>query len=322
MPCSRPFCPDLSRRRWLGLAMVGVPAAARTAPAPGQVAVLYPEVAEPYRSVFTRILEGIDERVQAPVGRLAVPSQGDGVALLKPLLEKSPRVVIALGRAGLRLADTLDRSIEVVGGGVIGPSEGEQRSATLLSLNPDPGLLLQRLRSLQGTVRRVTLVHSVRGSGWLLRFAREAARQHELELRAIEVEDLKGALRQYQGFFASAQPRDDALWLPQDSASVDEAAVLPYVLQEAWDRNIVVFSSSLAHVRRGVLFSLYPDNLELGRHLAQLALAYLGQAGAAPRGPLPLKAVLGALNWRTAQHLSMNLNPGQLRSFELLLPER
>ncbi|MDM4767103.1 hypothetical protein [Pelomonas sp. SE-A7] len=322
MPCLSADPADLARRRACAMGLLALVGGVRAAPAAGQVAVLYPEVAEPYRSVFARILDGIDDKVQAPVGRLAVPAQGDGAGLLKPLLEKSPKVVIALGRAGLRLAEALDRSIEVVGGGVVGPPEGEQRSATLLSLNPDPALLLQRLRSLQSTARRVTLVHSIRSSGWLLRFAREAARQQELELRAVEVDDLKGALRQYQDFFANAQPRDDALWLPQDAASVDEAAVLPYVLQEAWDRNIVVFSSSLAHVRRGVLFSLYPDNLELGRHLATLALGYLGQASAAPRGAQPLKAVQAALNWRTAQHLSLNLNAKQMRSFELLLPEK
>jgi hypothetical protein len=158
-------------------------------------------------------------------------------------------VVVALGRAGLKLALELE-AVEVVGACIISPVEGDQRAAALQSLSPDPALLLQRLRSLQPAVRRVSVVHSVRHSAWLIRLAQDAARGMGIELRALEAEDLKTALRHYQDFFAEAGVQD-ALWLLQDPSTVDDATVLPLVLQQSWTRQVTLFSSNLAHVRRG-----------------------------------------------------------------------
>jgi len=199
--------------------------------------------------------------------------------------------------------------------------EGDQRAAALLSLSPDPALLLQRLRSLRPAVRRVSVVHSVRHSAWLIRLAQDAARGMGIELRALEAEDLKTALRHYQDFFAEAGVQD-ALWLLQDPATVDDATVLPLVLQQSWTRQVTLFSSNLAHVRRGALFGLYPDNLDLGRSLGQTALGLLGRQAGVTRGLQALRNVQAALNTRTASHLGLDLNPLQQRGFALLLPER
>jgi putative ABC transport system substrate-binding protein len=134
-----------------------------------------------------------------------------------------------------------------------------------------------------------------------------------------EADDLKSALRFYQEAFASADPRRDVLWLPQDSTVVDESAVLPLVLQESWNRGIAVFSSSVSHVKRGVLFALYPNNLELGRSLAISAQAAL--AGAPPpKGLLPLRETLVAVNLRTANHLGIPIGSRQ-QTFDLVFPE-
>lgn len=314
--------PFLSRRLCLSLGLWAcAPQALRAAEA--AVPVVYPDIGEPFRSVFGKIVEGIDERLPMRSDKLLVPSLAaptDLAGLTAELQRRRPRVVVALGRAGLRVALALE-GVEVVGGGIISPMEGDQRAASLQSLSPDPQLLLQRLQQLLPAVRRVSVVFSARGSGWLIRPAMEAARALGLELRALEVEELKQALRAYQDFFGQAGPQD-ALWLPQDPASVDEGAVLPLVLQECWNRGIALFSSNLAHVRRGALFSLYPNNLELGRSLGQTASALLARSATAPRGLRPLREVLAALNTRTASHLGLDLNPQLQRRFELLLPER
>ena len=301
----------------LGLATRQAGAAA--APEP-PVPVVYPDIGEPFRSVFLRIVQGIDERLPQPGIKLLVPPQAEPGAWVAELQRQRPRVVVALGRAGLRVALGLE-GVEVVGGGIITPAEGDQRATSLQSLAPDPQLLLQRLRSLLPTVQRVSVVFSARHSGWLMRPAQEAARALGLELRPLEAEDLKQALRAYQQFFAQAG-RQDALWLPQDPATVDEHTVLPLALQECWNRHIALLSSNLAHVRRGALFALYPNNLALGHSLGQAATALLARSSAAPRGLRPLREVLAALNTRTAGHLGLNPSPALQRSFELLLPER
>jgi putative ABC transport system substrate-binding protein len=134
-----------------------------------------------------------------------------------------------------------------------------------------------------------------------------------------DAEDIKTAFRFYQDAFAGADPRRDVIWLPQDSTTVDDATVLPFVLQESWNRGVAVFSSSVAHVKRGALFALYPNNRELGKSLAQSAAAALGPNHAS-RGMLPLKEVLVAANLRTASHLGIQLGSRQ-QSFDLIFPE-
>jgi putative ABC transport system substrate-binding protein len=108
--------------------------------------------------------------------------------------------------------------------------------------------------------------------------------------------------------------------LPQDSTTVEESAVLPLVLQESWGRNLAVFSSSFGHVRRGVLFSLYPNNDELGRQLAGSALGFLASGRSESSGMVPLRAVLMAINLRTAKHLGLNTSRPQ--SFDMTFPEQ
>lgn len=311
-----------SRRDWLCLSLGGLALGHLHAQAAREaVPVIYPDIAEPFRSVFGTIVEGIEERLPLRTEKLLVPPQGSTAGLLAELQRRQPRLVLALGRAGLRVALALDPSVDIVGGGIISPTEADARAAALLSLTPDPLLLLQRLRSLLPGVRRVTVVYAGRHSAWLMRLAQDAARQLGLELRALEAEELKAALRHYQDFFTQAGAQD-ALWLPQDAATVDEATVLPLVLQESWNHNVALFSSNVAHVRRGALFSLYPNNRELGRSLGTAALALLTRMPGASRGAQPLRDVLGALNTRTANHLGLNLSPQLQRSFELLLPER
>ena len=139
-----------------------------------------------------------------------------------------------------------------------------------------------------------------------------------LELQAIEAGDLKNAVRVYQEVLASADPKRDALWLPQDSTTVEDSSVLPLILESAWNRNLAVFSSNVSHVKRGALFSLYPNNVALGRQLASSAMS-LPSGNAAL--VVPMKDALLAVNTRTASHLGLQLSSRQ-QPFDLVFPAR
>lgn len=284
-----------------------------------ELAVLYPEVAEPFNSFFARIIDGIDERFKSRVQRVAVPASPNIPALVAELKQRQLRVVIALGRAALRLASALER-IDVVAGCVVNVSEAEARDALVLSLAPDPALLLRRLKGLQPGARSVTVAYSAGNSGWLVSAAREASQALGLELRALQVTDARGAMQVYQNYFTQANARD-ALWLLQDPLVLDESAMLPLILQECWSRSLLMFSSNSAHVARGALFSLLADNQALGRSLGALAQSRLASEGAA-RGLLPMRDVLGALNTRTASHLGVEITSQLRQEYQVLLPER
>ena len=283
------------------------------------MAVIYPDVGEPYRTVFEHILRGIEDSRTVSMQAHAVGADQSIADLAVQLQRQKTQVVVALGRQGVRAAAGIDRSLPVIFGGVLSVADPDAPSGPVFSLAPDPVLLFERLRAMQPAVRRIVVIFEPRQNSWLIRSAREAARAAGLELVAREATDLKTAMHLYQDYLATADPRHDSLWLPQDTVTVDDETVLPLVLQEAWRRSILVFSSSVAHVRRGVLFALYPDPVRLGRSIAVAARATT-TGTPPPRAMLPLRDVRTAVNLRTASHLGLGLSERR-QSFDLAFPE-
>ena len=285
----------------------------------GGIAVIYPDIGEPYRSVFAQIINGIEEKAKGRVANFAVGPNVDLGELNNSLRRQDTRVVIALGRQGVKVASALEGNFGVVVGGVLMAPDNEVRKLQVNSLSPDPALLFSRLKGMMPKVKRIFTVYDPRQNDWMMILAKEAALSQGLELVAYEAQDLRSAMHAYQEILAAVDSSKDALWLPQDSTTVEESTVLPMVLKESWDNNLAVFSSSFGHVRRGVLFSLYPNNVELGRHLAGSALGLLA-SGTETSGMLPLREVLMAINLRTAKHLG--LNTARSQSFDMAFPEQ
>lgn len=312
----------------LGMVPAGRLHAASDDEARGVIAIVYPDIGEPYRSAFSAIVRGIEDGAQGRTTRLAIAPNATATTLADDPRLRQARTVIALGRSGLKVASGLDRKVNVIAAGVLSVPEGESPAWMIQSLAPDPALLFSRLKAFVPRARRVVVVYDPRQNEWLIRLAREAARQQGLELLTLEAEDLKVALKRYQDLMGQLNPRRDVLWLPQDSATVDESTVLPWLLRESWDHGIPVFSSNVAHVRRGALFALYPDNTELGRHLGATAQAVQAMpstpsasAPATSRGLVALRQVLTAVNARTAMHLGVDLQAAG-QPIHLILPEQ
>jgi len=284
------------------------------------IAVIYPDIGEPYREIFTKIITGIENKIGSRVANYPVRSDTDIDTLKASLLRRNTKVVIALGRQGMKTATALNTGIAVVVGGVLSVPENEARGQPVISLSPDPALLFARMKALMPAARRVFVVYDPNINGWLMKLAKEAALAQGLEWVAYEAQDVRSAVRFYQEIFSVADDRHDVLWLPQDSTTVEESSILPLVLQASWNQSIAVFSSNSAHVRRGVLFSLYPDNVALGRSLAGLAQGILISGDYGRRGMLPLRDVQSAVNLRTAQHLG--INPGRMKNFDTTFPEQ
>ncbi|MRV73629.1 hypothetical protein GJ700_18110 [Duganella sp. FT92W] len=285
---------------------------------PEALAVVYPDIGQPYRKVFTEIIEGIEEQARARVKGYPVASSADFSELQATLKKNGGKVVIALGRQGLQAAAAFDPSVSVVVGGVSSVPDADRMRG--ISLTPDPALLFALLKGLVPTVRRVIVVYSPQYSQAMLKSARDAARGQGLELVALEAADLAAAVRRYESAFASADGRTDALWLPQDPVTVEDTTVIPLVLKESWNKNVAIFSSSVLHVKKGALFALIPNNFELGKELASMALGMLNGDGGRT-GVAPLRAVRTAFNTRTAGHIGINVASGQQRTFDLVFPE-
>jgi putative ABC transport system substrate-binding protein len=291
---------------------VASPAVAKT------LAVLYPDIVEPYRALFTNIIAGIEDISKSRIRSVAVGANTNLTELNSQLKQQGVKVVIALGQQGWKSTVALDKDISVVVGAVLKMPEAGKKDLLGISMTTDPMHLFARLRALQPSVKKIHVVINVAGNDRLIKLARDAARTQGLELMVQDASDLASAARLYETIFAGAVPGRDAVWLPQDSSTVDEEAILPLVLQQSWSRGIAIFSSNLTHARKGALFALYPNNFELGRELASLALNTTGYDG---RASSLLQALNVAVNLRTAAHIGISIDAQQQRTFTSVFPE-
>jgi putative ABC transport system substrate-binding protein len=285
------------------------------------IAVIYPDIGEPYRNIFEGMIEGVEDKVGTQVATYPVSDDTDIAKLKADLRHRNIKVVIALGRQGMKTATAMSDSFKVVVGGVLTVPEKDARAQPVINLSPDPALLFTRMKALMPMIKRIFVVYDPNFNGWLIKLAKDAASAQGLELVAYQAQDMRGAVDSYQKVFSTADGRSDALWLPQDPTTVEDSSILPLVLQESWNQSIAVFSSNFGYVRRGVLFSLYPDNEALGKSLAGLAEGILNSDGETEtRGMMPLRDVQSAVNLRTAKHLG--ISQLRLKSFDTAFPEQ
>ncbi len=282
--------------------------------------VLYPELREPFRSVFIQIMEGIESQAQQPVNNIKVASHDDMQQLNQTLKNSNTRVVIALGRQGLDIANNLDKDINVIVGGILTHAPRMERPLTINTLTPDPALLFAQLLKFKPNIKTIYTVYNPKHNQWLVDLAQKAAQQQGVRLISYKADNIRLAVRVYKQIFAKANTPGNALWLPQDPTTVDATTILPMILRASWSGQISVFSSSFSHVKRGVLFSLYPDNTELGRQLAGSALSYLSGNKSGGQNILPLREVLMAINLRTARHLGVD--ESLIHDFDIAFPEK
>jgi putative ABC transport system substrate-binding protein len=279
------------------------------------VVVLMPDIEEPFRTIFLRIVQGIDTRLSGRADVVYINTQTPQ-QIAAEVLRRQARLVLAMGRQGLKSVSALQGSVPIIASCVVSVQETEIRGYPVYTLAPDPAALFAHLRGLIPSARRISVVVDPRQNAWLIKRALDAARPLNMEVVAHETDDPAAALRLYAQILRSAEAARDVLWLPQDSTTVIEDAVLPFVLKESWNRGIAVFSSQLAHVKRGVLFALYPNEKELGQTLGDAAVRVLA-GGKVAEGILPLRDVRFAINTRNASHLGLSV---QVAAYDLVYP--
>ncbi len=299
----------------LAAAAIALPVLANEAPLP-HVAVIYPQVREPYRAVFRSISEGI----AAASARSAVHelAPGEDLSAIERQLAGQPLdAVILLGKRGLDLSAQLGNNTRRIVGAVFAQPGEIAPGVSVISLAPAPRMLFARLRELAPAVQRIHVIHGVDVNDWLIERAKQDAAAAGYELVAQRMDSIRDGANAYRELLPRMRSPQDALWLLQASPFLDEASVLQMVLRAAWDRNLVIFSSNPSHVPKGALFALFPNDNELGRRLAR-------EAAAAPTPAArlqPLEQLHTAINIRTADHLGLGLDARDPR-FDMVFPSR
>lgn len=278
------------------------------------MAVLYPEVREPYLSVFNNIIRGIESRSGTQVIPYALPEGFDPGQVEKWISSRQPEAVITLGSRGFQMAQSLKNRVPVIVGAVLLSPNG----LSGISMAADPATLFHNLKALAPRTQRVFVVYNPAESGWLVQRAKDAARENRVELMAYPATDLREAVTAYRDVIENKLSDTDAVWLTMDDVGANDKVVLPMLLEAAWSKRFILFSSKPSHAKQGALFSQFPDNYGVGKSLAEMANKL--NKGDSPLPLIPTKELQTAVNLRTAAHLGLSFTSEQQDSFQLKFP--
>ena len=279
--------------------------------------VLYPEIREPYLQVFLNILDGVRNANGVDDVNTLVLTQDDKTERLQAWLSRHPADgIISLGKRSLNLVTSVPGRPATVVGAVVMEPEGAPLPG--ISLVPDPVTVLKRIHTFLPRVRRVWAVYRPSVAQWLITRAGPAAAADNLTLLARPAADARQMALLYREILNKMNPETDALWIAVDGASPDRS-VLQNILEESWRRRLWVFSGNLSDMKKGALFSFYPDNIAMGADLVALLKAVRnGKAG--DSSVMPVSSLRTAVNLRTADHLNLNFGKEQRQEFNLMYP--
>ncbi|MCW8879662.1 MAG: hypothetical protein OQK51_21590 [Kangiellaceae bacterium] len=291
--------------------MIGSPALAFSKE---KIALFYPEAKNPYRTIYEEIISGSEADSQVEIEKILLKKGFDADQIADELRSKQITKVIVLGRQGFKLAKQLPKEFHVVSGALpIRPN-----GVSGVSLRSDPQSLFAFLEQVAPTVKRVHVAYSERSS-WIITIAKKAAVSLGIDLIHKKVANTAEAISFYNKTFEQARPKEDAIWLPLDKVSSHDKVTLPLILEKAWSKEVVVFSSKPSHAKRGALFSTYPDNVGLGKHLLKM----VNELAARPEEKqfAALQSLQLAVNLRTAAHLGLKYSNEQQQNFKVTFPE-
>jgi putative ABC transport system substrate-binding protein len=291
------------------------------------IAIFYPEAKEPYHSIYQEIIAGCIKsarQYKQPINYepFVITKNFDSDKIVQTLKEKKIHKVIVLGRSGWKLAKVLvkfvnddsTKTFQVVSGALpISPND-----ISGISLIADPAYLFDYLNQVAPNVKKVHIAYSKK-SAWLIELAKNAALEKGLQLNIKYVTNTAEAIKFYNQVFNSGVSNKDAIWLPLDNISSHDKITFPLILEKAWAKEIVVFSSKPSHAKRGALFSTYPDNFALGQHLFNMVQELDQQPQ--QKNFAALKSTLLAVNLRTAAHLGLKYSLKQQQKFKLTFPQ-
>ncbi|MCG6968829.1 MAG: ABC transporter substrate-binding protein [Gammaproteobacteria bacterium] len=286
-----------------------------------RIAVIYPQVDQPYAKVFEQIIADIRLQKGFEVQTYTLSDNYDPGTVSQWIRKQNAQTLVALGQRGVDIVESLNMDIPIIVGAVLYASVSQNNLVSGISLTPDPDLLFKHLKQLAPGIKRVHVVYNPDRYQWLIDYAKKAASRRGVTIVAREARDLPSAAPMYRELLADSQQDNDAVWLLQDSTTVGNSSILPLVLKEAWEKKLVVFSSNPSHVRRGVLFSLYADQDAIGRSITQLLL-HQTSGTSKSKGLLPLSDVRIAVNLRTAGHIKLDIPFEQRRQFDTVYPKR
>lgn len=295
-------------------ALVCLLATGSAALAETRIGVLYPESAPALERLYQAIIGGMGTVSDVRVYSRAVSERSSQDEVRAWLQEHRSQVTVALGELPPALTEQLSANTPLI----YGASALNDNARPGVSLAASPARMFDRLRQIKPDVERIFVLYRPQSSGWLIAAGRAAARDRGLELAATACEDAQQAGAAFTRILQQARPGTDAVWLTLDPV-VPQNQLLPVLLRESWDRNLLLFSNNPVDVAKGALFALYPDYPAMGRQLGERAKRQAARPSLV--GPEASEQLRSAFNTRTASHLGIVPSDQMLKSFDRTFPE-
>lgn len=287
--------------------------------ADGRVGVVIPELREPFKSIFEAVGEGVEEQTKGNANQFILTKAHEPQDISNWVQAERLDSVIALGVSGRKATAHLPSSMPVVLGALLAkPKATNTRPG--VALTPNPISLFELLQKISPNHKNVVVVYNPSKNQWILDLAMKQLKNKGLQLNTLIAVDLKQAVNMYDKVLSETNAKDTALWLLPDPSIIDSKVVLPFILKKSWDKNFIVFSSALAHVKKGVLFSMFPDNIEHGKQLTKLAVKQMRDGPTLGNEIYPTAGLQKALNSRVAEHIGLNLSRTESREFDVVFP--
>ena len=279
------------------------------------VGLLYPDVRDPYQKVFLNIVEGAESQLKSTTATFVITSSTEQTDIQAWIKNNNIEAVIALSSqtTELLVGETLPLVV-----GAIAAQEPTQYSS--VSLNPSPEHLFKGLLVLKPAIKTIHVVYDSDRNQWEIDQAEKIANKLGLSLTAYSTDDLRDAAIAYRDIQKNMDANKEALWLPLGGPSRDKS-IIQNILETAWVKDQVVFSSNLADVKRGVLFAMYPDNVGMGKELVQLLQEVQKNPDRSHEARF-VTSLFKAVNRRTAEHLNIRLSNQDLSGYDFVYPPK
>lgn len=232
--------------------------------------MIQPETNEKSRIIIDEITAGISNVLPSITTVTLTNNQDDEINQNK-LKSCERSTLIALGPQALEVGKRWS-SARLITGLVSSPIKAPSANLVKIGYSVSPNSFLRTLKRITPSIKHVHVIHRKQR---LPTTARNNIRQYatalDLTVTFHPVDILKHRAKTYQEVVQSMHPDRDALWIHSDTYNREFYLVLNWLLKESWNQRLTIFSSNLTPVKRGALFSLYPDNFAYGQQLAQAA---------------------------------------------------
>lgn len=287
--------------------------------AASQVGIIMPELRAPFNEIYETVADGVDNKLRDPAARLVLSKDYSPGEITNWLRAKNINSVIALGSLGKKAIVYVPKNTPIVLGGLLS-APSPTNSHPGLAFTADPGAMFALLRKLDKSRNKVVVVYNPLKYKWLIDLAKRQAAKNGVQLVGYEATSLKQAAMIYNEILSQSMLDKTALWLLQDRTVVDSKVVLPFILEKSWQKDMVVFSSALGHVSKGVLFAMYPNNIEHGEQLADMLITVKSGFSKFGNKLYPSRGLQKAINARTAEHLGIKVSKSKLREYDVVFP--